>query len=470
MLARMTLVISCFALGGSTMAAVNPIPSVDNPLAPSSTAPGSAQLELTVTGAGFMSGSVVQWNGSPRATTFQSDHEVTATIPATDLAAATSAFVTVVNPAPGGGRSNVAYFQVVSPRATLSFVKKADYVSGVGSFSEPFNLITSDFNLDGKLDLAVANVGDSTVSVFLGKGDGTFRPQVTYAAEFAISLAAADFDGDGIQDLAVTDNGNVNGGPGKVLLMLGHRDGTFDAPVAAPAGLGPYAIDVGDFNRDGKLDAVVADYATGGDSISVLLGKGNGTFRPRVSYATGAFPQHVRTGDLNADGLLDLIVSVRGGSAAVAVFLGNGDGTFGPRTDIPFAGSPIWSALGDVNRDGALDVATVDAFDSSVAVMAGNGDGTFGSPAKYATERYAVNVAVGIADLNGDDVQDLAVNTGQGVGLFLGQPSGTFVRDDRLDEGNVQGMAIGDFNRDGRPDLAVVGWASNSITVWVQAP
>jgi hypothetical protein len=135
-------------------------------------------------------------------------------------------------------------------------------------------------------------VGDSTVSVFLGKGDGTFNAQLVHTANFAMNLAAGDFNGDGVQDLAVLDYGDVNGGPGNVLLMLGNGDGTFQDPLVAPAGKGPYSICVADLNRDGRLDAVVADYATGGDSISVLLG--NVISNGRKSRGFGAAIRHRR--------------------------------------------------------------------------------------------------------------------------------------------------------------------------------
>jgi len=472
MLARMALVISCCALGGSAFAADNPIPLVDNPLAPSSTQPGTAGIEVTVHGSGFVPGSVVQWNGSARATTFRSDRQLTARIPASDLKRPTSAFVTVVNPAPGGGRSNVAYFQVVAARDVVGFKRRQTYASGSGSFPQPFNLITTDLDDDGDLDLASANVGDSTMSVYLGNGDGTFASQVQYNAHFAIDLAAGDFNGDGTQDLAVLDFGKFGGGPGNVLLMLGNGDGTLRPPLVAPAGVAPFSIAVADVDRDGKLDAVVTNNDNGNtvDTTSVLFGNGDGTLRPPVPYVTGLGSAHVNIGDVNADGILDLVVDVREGSnPRIAVLLGNGDGTFAAPMDIPFDGDPIWSALGDLNHDGTLDLAVVNEFDSSVAVLLGNGDGTFGSPASYITGPYTVNVAVGIADFNGDDVQDLEVNASEGMATFLGTPSGAFERAGRIDVGNLQGIAIGDFDRDGGPDFAVVGWVDAIVNVWVQA-
>ena len=463
MFVRIALTISCCVLGGSAFAVDNPIPFLHNPLTPSSTAPGSAQLQLSVAGTGFVSGSVVQWNGSPRATTFVSARKLTATIPASDLTTATSAFVTVVNPAPGGGRSNVAYFQVVTPRTGVAFKRGVNYPSGV----QPYSLITSDLDGDGNLDIAAANVSGGNVSVLLGRGDGTFQSAVFYDSPFGIALAAGDFNGDGAQDLAVLGSDNVHGGNGRVDLMLGNGDGTFQAPVTVPAGDAPFSVAVADLNRDGKLDAVVSNNATGSKLISVFLGNGDGTLRPRVTYATGQNAQHVEIGDLNADGRLDLLVCIREAFAhAVSVLLGKGDGAFRPHMDTPFDGSPVSATLGDLNGDGALDASVVDA-DELAAVMLGNGNGTFGSQTNYPTVKYAFNNAVGIADLDGNDLQDLVVDTGTGVRVLVATTAGVFAADKKVDSGNSQGIAIGDFNRDGRPDVAVVTDAG--VSVWVQA-
>jgi hypothetical protein len=461
-----------FTLSAGALGLNNPVPFISNPLSPSSATPGSAELNLTINGTGFVSSSVAYWNGIPRATTFNSYRKVTAKILASDLAVARSALVTVVSPAPGGGTSNVAYFQVVTPRQGVSFRPRAQYTSGLGTFTEPFNIITADFNGDGVLDLAASNVGDNSVSVFLGNGDGTFQKQVVYAATFAISLASGDFNGDGNEDLAVLNFGGTNGGPGDILLMLGNSNGTFQSPIATPAGNGPYAIAVGDFNRDGKLDAVVADYKFGDNKISLLLGNGNGTFQPLVNYATSSSPSSLAVGDLNADGRLDVVVAENDlYHPAISVFMGKGDGTLQARKDTAFNGMAIWVTLGDVNKDGKLDLAIVDSFanfEDNVAVMLGRGDGTFGSSTSYFTALNSVNVAVAIADFNGDNRQDLAVNIDGGVVIFRGTPAGTFAPTKKVNTSGVQSIAVGDFNSDGRPDIAVVGWSSNSIYVWVQ--
>ena len=126
-----------------------------------------------------------------------------------------------------------------------------------------------------------------------------------------------------------------------------------------------------------------------------------------------------------------------------------------------------------MNGDDNLDLAQVDSWATSpsgVAVMPGNGNGTFGTPTGYATVANATNVAVGIADLDGDNLQDLAVNTGGGAVTFLATAPGVFVKDARVNTYNTQSIAIGDLNRDGRPDVAAVNWAHEKVAVWVQTP
>src|SRR5207237_5389881 len=155
----------------------NPTPKINQLLQPASSAPGGSAFTLTVTGTGFSPAAVVNWNGTARATTFINSQQLTASITGTDVAAAGTAAVTVSNPAPGGGRSNVVYFPVTSPTSSVS-LRRSHWLIG----NRPESVITGDFNGDGKLDLAASNSGDNTLSVLLGNGDGTFQPPVTCAA------------------------------------------------------------------------------------------------------------------------------------------------------------------------------------------------------------------------------------------------------------------------------------------------
>jgi len=165
-----------------------------------------------------------------------------------------------------------------------------------------------DFNGDGELDLAVANSGAGTISILLGKGDGTFEAPVNYSAGSQPSgVTAADLNGDGKLDLAV-----ANTGSNSTSIFLGNGDGSFQAPIAYSVGSNPSAVIAEDLNGDGKLDLAVASYGSG--NISVLLGKGDGTFQAAVNYAVGLqrlLPYSLAAGDFNRDGKIDLAASSR---------------------------------------------------------------------------------------------------------------------------------------------------------------
>ena len=174
----------------------------------------------------------------------------------------------------------------------------------------PAAIALGDFNHDGKLDAVIAATGSkqfpSGLAVSLGKGDGTFTSGPNSPIPLGTSLTtivAADFNGDGKLDLAVTDSvTNV------VMILLGNGDGTFGPPATIPVGKEPLAIVAGDFNDDGKLDLAVANYQDG--TVTLLLGNGDGTFTLAVGspYTVGTGPSQMVAADFNDDGKLDLAV------------------------------------------------------------------------------------------------------------------------------------------------------------------
>jgi|SRR5438552_4511701 len=210
-----------FFLGTIAVAQSNPVPFIDQPLVPGNALPGGPGFTLTVNGTGFVSGSVVNWNKAALVTTFVGNSQLTATVPAADIATASTVAVTVVNPSPGGGTSNVNFFDIRQPFFAASFGQSI--LSG-GDF--PYDLKSLDANGDGKLDLAVAVLNDAAVSVLLGNGDGTFQPQVEYPTNgYPVGVVAGDFNGDGKIDLAVSAI-SFDQSTGFVSLLLGNGDGT----------------------------------------------------------------------------------------------------------------------------------------------------------------------------------------------------------------------------------------------------
>ena len=324
------------------------------------------------------------------------------------------------------------------------------------------NLAVGDFNKDGRLDILTSINGSlglgSSVSLLLGKGDGTFLPaSLVTVDQLSGQLAVADFNGDGNPDWVA---GNTQG---HVLTMaLGNGNGTFRAGVNYALGNGPF-VALADFNKDGKLDVVAVDRSS--NDVRVLLGKGDGTFQPGIiTPVSGAF-SGIATGDFNNDGNQDVVVSDSTGAAPrnVIVLLGNGDGTFAAPARFTTGGSGEGLILTeDFNGDGKLDIAVVNQSDNTVSILLGNGDGTFQAPKitpALATDGFLGAMAAG--DLNGDKKLDLVVPdyvgsaSGQ-VAILLGKGDGTFQAPTLItSHAGSAWPVIADFNKDGKLDLAV---------------
>ncbi|PYJ96746.1 MAG: VCBS repeat-containing protein [Verrucomicrobia bacterium] len=335
---------------------------------------------------------------------------------------------------------------------------------GYGAGTGPGSVAVGDFNGDGKPDLAVANIGslrdnytDGNVSVLLGNGDGTFRSAVDYGAgSVPRSVTVGDFNGDGKLDLAVANLYSDN-----LSVLLGKGDGTFQPAVnyvtgTYPFSVYPVSIAAGDFNGDSKPDLAVANI-TG--NVSVLLGRGDGTFETAVNYLAGADLHSVTVADFNGDGKLDLAVA---GYAGVSLLPGDGSGTF--QTALNYGGEPHFAAVGDFNGDGKADLVVADNDPDNVRVLLGNGDGTFRASAYYWTGKYPGSIAVD--DLNADGKADLAVANSGGISVLLGKGDGTFRSAVNYAAGtNPQSVTVGHFNGDGRPDLAVANLESGNVSV-----
>jgi hypothetical protein len=450
------LLLCCGRLFGHT----NPAPFLNEPLVPDSVKPGSKAFTLAVNGTGFVRGAVVKWNGGTRSTAFVSNSELQARILASDVSKTRTASVTVVNPAPGGGTSNVIKFEVRLPSPSVAFSRRAFNIGKDLVYSG----CVGDFNGDGELDIAGMNYDRKEILIALGNGDGTFRvPIRTKIQLYGASPVTGDFNGDGKLDLALINSENT------IAILLGNGDGTFRPQKNYLAGLYPGAIVVADFNGDGELDLAVSN---GNDNtVSVLLGNGDGTFQPKIDYPTGGVvPGLMVAGDFNHDGNLDLAVN-EGGSHEITIMFGNGDGSFSFFKDV-FATVDAGMVAADLDGDGNLDLAIVNS--DQLQVLYGKGSGDFEEPVTVAsTEMHNVYYEwMSVADMIGHGEPGLFAFSGEYFDIVPnlgGRKFGTQFKH-KVEPG--QAPVAGDFNNDGMLDAILTTTAryDKFNTAYLQSP
>jgi hypothetical protein len=352
-----------------------------------------------------------------------------------------------------------------------SFARARSYATGPW----PISVAIGDLNGDGKPDVATANerygAAAGTVSVILNKGDGRFRARVDYrTGRRTESVAIGDLNGDGSPDLAA-----ANAEASTVSVLLSRGDGSFRAKVDYPTGSEAYpsSVAIGDLNGDREPDLVTAN--THANTVSVLLNIGDGSFLTKLDYATGDRPRSVGVGDLNRDGKPDLVAANEGRENnpgnTVSVLLNTGDGSFRAKVDYRTGSFPSSVAIGDLNGDGAPDLVSANAS-RSVSVLLSRGDGNFQAKRDYRTGFITESVAIG--DLNGDGRPDLATadyDRANLVSVFVNRGDGSFQakRDYRTGDGPYS-VAIGDMNGDGKRDLVTANPYANTISVLLNAP
>jgi hypothetical protein len=431
----------------------------------------------------------------------------------------------------GSGRTDLAYGSL-SPAGVTVLLAQGD-----GTFqtkttpvaNSPGALVAGDFNGDGRTDLAFVDYYSSTndVTVLLGQGDGTFQTETVSLppGQYPSALVAGDFTGDGRTDLAVTyyptwiqlPDGTWAplGAPGGVTLLLGQPDGTFRTEsISLPLGWSPTALVAGDFTGNGRTDLATVNglpltapdgsFLGFAGSVTVLLGQPDGTFQTetitvgqnpvgvlsRLDF--GLNPVGLVAADFTGNGRTDLAVAVDGTlsqdqstyvGSNVTVLLGQPDGTFQTET-IPVGPGPTALVAGDFNGDGHTDLALTDDFHNGVrpdgsygnlsdlTVLLGHGDGTFQTetiPLRQSPDSLENSLVAG--DFNGDGRTDLAVAGDiafNAVTVLLGQPDGTFQTETvPVAEPGGYGLAVGDFNGDGRIDLAVNASYANDLTLYL---
>lgn len=315
-------------------------------------------------------------------------------------------------------------------------------------------VVAGDFNGDGKSDLALANAVGRSLSVLLGDGFSILSPAGNlYLGWIPGSLAAADFNADGRSDLAV---GSFDG----VRILLSDGSGSFAPGGSFAAGERPGPLTVADLNGDGRSDLIAVNQRS--DSVSILLGDGSGGFAPATSFAVGNYPCSVAVSDFNGDAAADLAVLIDSG---IDILPGDGLGSFGAPSYLS-AASLESVIVGDFNGDGLSDLAGPDTGIDGVTIFLSTGTGAFASPIGFALGGITSGHHVAVADFDGDGRSDMALGSHSSgtISIIMGSDTGSFRIAARLAAGwspNV--LSVGDFNGDAIIDLAALNPPQSEI-------
>ncbi|HET6247242.1 MAG TPA: VCBS repeat-containing protein [Tepidisphaeraceae bacterium] len=350
--------------------------------------------------------------------------------------------------------------EILETRAylTVTLAPASDF-PGVTS---PAGIAVADVNADGVADVEVAGINPTTslpsVGVYLGGATPVFYDLT--GDNSAQDITTADFNGDGNTDIAVTDPVDAT-----VSVLLGNGDGTFQAPITTGYGTAPSAgatpsayLVAADFNGDGMTDLAVTDPAD--HQVSILLGTGTGSFTlgtPITSTDPAFAPLHIATADFNGDGFADLVYS-DAAAAQVSVALGNNDGTFATSTITPVDGVVQGLVTDDLNTDGQTDIAvslTNDAVSGSGEIeLLFNSSATFTSVAEATTFSNPGPIATG--DIDGDGLTDIvAMNASGALDFLAGTGDGAFAPaiESQATSGTPQAMVTDDVTGDGKADI-----------------
>ena len=395
---------------------------------------------------------------------------------------------------------------------------QAPRLSSVGA--NPVAVALGDFNNDGKADVAVTNSSSNSVTILLGNGDGSLRPGTTVPVGIQpLSLIAGKFHGNGNVDIIVANSG-TDQNDGSLSILTGNGNGTFQAPsdiltggrpssvvsaqlngdllpdlavvdasrsvVLTELGLGngafrssgsvqtqqtPVSVTVGDFHGNGRQAdlAVISNAQT--NTVTVFLNSGNGNFSSGLTppFAVSQNPTALVAADFNQDGKTDIVTGSDLGD--ISVLLGTGFGRFVSASTFFVGNQPEYVLATDLNRDGKLDVVVANENSNTISVLLGAGNGTFGPKVDIPVGTNPFSVAVG--DFNVDQIPDLAVaNSGHfsddrgSISILLGNGDGTYRAPKNILVGNVPAfVSVADFNKDGKPDLAVANFVDNTVSI-----
>ena len=351
--------------------------------------------------------------------------------------------------------------------ASTNFTELASSPEAVGD--GPRSVAAADLDGDGDRDLAVANQDSDNVSILRNNGAGNFSQPATSpepAGDFPVSIAAADFDGDGDQDLAA-----ANLAADKVTILLKTGGGDFNQPATSPESVGDAPTSVAAADLDGDLDPDLAVVNSLSDSVIVLRNAGGGNFviSPTSPEPVGDAPSSVVTGDLDGDGDQDLAVANLG-SDNVTILRNSGTGNFPDRRPEAAGDAPTSGAVADLDGDGDRDLAVANRDSDNVTILRNNVSGNFSQPASSPEPAGDGPASVAAANFDGDADQDLAVaNLGaDNLAVLRNAGTGNFTEVASSPEGTgfePSAVAAADLDGDGDPDLAAANFASDNVTI-----
>lgn len=355
--------------------------------------------------------------------------------------------------AANSGSGNVS---VLIQTAPGTFAPAVNYATG----SQAYSVTAADFNRDGLIDVVAANNGASSLSFLRNTGAGSLASAVHIpVASSPRVVVSGDFNADAKPDLAVAHNSSAS-----VSILLGDGAGGFATPAVYNTHGSLRSLTAADVNADGKTDLLVGAFI--GNRFGVLRGVGDGAFVSVGTYSAGNDPSAIPTGDVNGDGMVDVVVTSSIGRHAT-VALGRGDGSF-VTADVLGAGtSPRHIAVGDINNDGKLDVALANdggGFSGTVRLLFGDGNGGLGSTVAYPTAIGTWDVR--LADFNNDGRLDIATagTTPGRVAVHLQAVDGSFTAHHlHATNGGTGGLVIGDYNADGFADIIAINRSNNSV-------
>ena len=367
----------------------------------------------------------------------------------------------------GDGDNDLAVARAFSDSVSIllnagngTFDGPIDYGAGNG----PYSVRGSDLDGDGDCDLAVTNFND-TVSILKNNGDGSYAAAISYgigADSSASSICVADLDGDNDYDLAVANQGASPGYNGSVSVLINGGDGSFGATTTYSTGDYTKSVFAADLDGDGDQDLVVTNGFS--DNVSVLKNNSNASFASAVAFSCGPNPWAVSAADLDSDGDLDLAVAC---SEGISILMNNGDASF--TAPFEYTGGRFLSSIlsADLDGDGDYDLATTDPGFDKISTYKNNGNGAFASLSNYTTNTNPCSILA--SDFDGDGDNDIAVAGGSDSGsIFINDGAGTFAVALKYHAGDTANTAFdssysisySDLDSDGDADLVVTHcWA-----------